>query len=253
MTTTMTRSAPRLAADDLLADLDPASLRLIGTAPQFLAAPTWCLVRRGRTWELHAAHALSYDSEQQPLLLSCGAALEHLVVLLRGHGARLDVEVLPDSGAIAEVTVLGRQAPTADDRQLLAALAQPASDAPEEDPRLGRVAESERLLTQTIQGLEADLVWSMLDAPRPDIRGLFVITSNTWQRRTTTIVTPNDTPVDWLHAGRAVGRLRLRARTLGLDAQPLMDGLNRRQTRSRMRFDWYLWAVPQVQLLIVRP
>jgi hypothetical protein len=66
------------------------------------------------------------DPDDRALVISCGAALEHLLIAGRHFGQALEVEELPgeDADHLASVRLVGAAAPTALDSELFGAMAQ---------------------------------------------------------------------------------------------------------------------------------
>lgn len=109
--------------------LDAVLLRLalakVVRAPSSHNSQPWSFHVVGDTVELRADPSRRLpvvDPNDRELIISCGAALDHLRVVLRGHGVEPVVELLDDGERLARVRFGQRFAPTADDEAVMAAI-----------------------------------------------------------------------------------------------------------------------------------
>lgn len=224
-------------------------LQAVLSVPQLSLERGWALVRRENQWSILADPAQAQADERQPRLLGCGGAVEHVVVALQSRGRRVAVELFPvaQPEAVATVVPVGPGPSTAVDRALRAACEVPPARPP--GPTMIRPSDL-RLLNLTLEAFGVEALWSSDLASRRELTGLQRVRSSATPRPMVTLVTPGDTPHDWLRAGRALAHLLLRTTTLGLLSHLELHALRRQETREAVRAAWDLRQYPQVQVTI---
>lgn len=236
-------------------------------------------------WLEHSCTLPILDPLHREVVVGCGVALAQLQMALRRLGAREHVQPLPDPSRpalLARVRVLdfGRSSP--DSYALFLALAQAheAREAPARDAiaratldELTTLASDERAALRWVDATSfassavdtpsvelggscgADGIASIVPSLHPFRQRSFHPSTREWVEESDfslraavvcVLATAGDTAVDWLNAGRALGRVLVRARVDGLhpsfrDATHELDRM-----RTRMRSAQRALAVPQV-------
>jgi hypothetical protein len=238
-------NGPRSITSDEIGDVLNAAL----SVPQVSQDRGWTLVRRDDHWSVVAEGAELPVDQLQPRLLGCGAAAEYVVVALQARGQRVAVELLPAGfpGTVATVVSIGPGPSNSVDFALRAACELPPVGPP--GPVAIRPSDL-RLLNLTLEAFAVEALWSSDLASRRDLMGLQRVRSSAAPRPMVTLVTPSDSPHDWLQAGRALAHLLLRTTSLGLVGQVGVHALRRQETRAAVRAAWGLEQHPQVQVSI---
>ena len=216
-------------------------LRAAARAPQFSWQRGWQLLSRDDGWDLLALADRSGLTQSQ--LLSAGATAELLVLGREAAGRRSTVDVLPDlrPDVVLAVRDAGPCA-SARARELLAA----------QEPGHARLLQPSdvRHLNLAAESHRCELLWQDAVTARPLPPGLRRLLATADRRPLTTVVSPGDTPHDWVRAGRAVARCELTARALGIDVDHTVHALGGWGTRAEVRRLWGLEGWPQVQLVV---
>lgn len=229
------------AADDVL--------RAVRSAPQLTLERGWQLVRRPDAWAVLPAGDDVEPHHRQPHLLSCGSAVEHVVVALQAQGHRVEVQLFPptEPTAVATVHVVGPGPATAVDHALRAAC-DPATRPPAQG--IGVRPSDLRELNLAVEAFGVEALWSSDLAARRELKGLQRVGAVDAPRPMVTLVTSGDDRHDWVQAGRALAHLLLKAATLGLTGRMEPHSLRLRSTREAVRTTWDLRQWPQVQLTL---
>jgi hypothetical protein len=228
-------------------------MRAVLSVPQVSLNRSWKLSRSDDRWSVLAEGADVSGEQLQPRLVGCGAAVEHVVVALQARGLRVAVELLPtadptaDPATVATVVAIGPGPSNAVDHALRAACELP----PVRPPGPALIGPSDlRSLNLTLEAFAVEALWSSDLATRRELTGLQRVRSSPAPRPMVTLVTPDDTPHDWLQAGRALAHLLLRTTSLGLVGHLDVHALRQRDTRDAVRSAWDLQQYPQVQVSI---
>jgi hypothetical protein len=198
-----------MTAQHLAPQLDEISdvLRCVGHAPRWCTPQGWRLDRGPDAWRLLVNRTDNARTAGHHVLLGAGLAAEYLVVALEARQHRVEVSELPpeDPRVVIAVRVVGHAHPSA----LMTTLRDHALEPAPQLPGPGRLitASDLRVLSLTAEARCAEIRWPGTDGPPH-----------------ATLLTRGDTPEDRVHAGRALGRLLLRAAALGLDARAEPDG-----------------------------
>lgn len=193
--------APTLQPPSRSLDEVSDAIRCVGNAPRLRSPQGWRLDLSPDCWRIVVNGTGDAQTGERLVLLGAGIAAEHLVIALEARHLRVEVRELPRTDLTAAVTVrvLGHLHPTALMTQLRDLAQVPGA-------RLGSrtviTPSDRRVLSLTAAARAAALQW-----PAGFSDG-----------QAATLTTPGDTPTDWVRAGRALGRLLLRAASLGVDA-----------------------------------
>jgi hypothetical protein len=239
--------APRPPMDEI-----SAVLRSVGHAPRIALVPGWRLDIQPERWRILINGTEDVLTADHQTLLGAGIALEHLVIVLEAHRHRVKVRELPgdDPRAAGSVTVVGNRHPS----ELMLHLEALSQDPDLRGTQHALSSADLRHLNLTAEAFIAEVMWSSDLQARDELRGQQRLHPAKDPSPYATIVTPSDSPRDWVHAGRALSRLLLKARALGLDAHTELQVLSNRTTRDDLRELWGLRGYPQAQFsLTTRP
>lgn len=225
-------------------DVPARVLRAAALAPQFSWQRGWHVVNAGADWELHASDARAGLTQGQAV--SAGSTAELLIVAreAEGRSSTLDVNPLNEEPCVLAVRDAGPAAAVR--AHVLLAARDP------DEPRELRPSDV-RHLNLAAERYGCELLWQDQLGPRTTTPGLRRVHATADGRPLTTVVTPGDSPRDWVHAGRAAARCSLVARELGLTLVFGVHAFNGWATREEVRQLWHLSGWPQLQFSLEVP
>ena len=202
----------------------------------------WSLHRTQDTIELHGELPPLADPQHREMMLTGGAALLNLRILIRGLGMHPAVRAVPDPtrrDLIAVVRLEGSRPVTADDRALVDAVLHGVNRHPaSSDPPVTASLAGTPLLTALRRAAKVEQAWL---AVQPAVLlavpiGDEVPVGQSGGTPTALIVgTVLDGPGARLQAGQAAQRVVLTAATAGVPVRPLPAVLNRPADRQTVR------------------
>ena len=222
----------------------PTPEELIAVAarsPQFSLAHDWELLRRDEAWWLRALGRPGALTQGQ--VVTIGGTAQTIALCVQAEGRRAEVELMPpeDDRSLAVVRPLG---PGPDDRARALIGAGSLAAGP---PRQLSPTDL-RHLALAAEAFGCELLWQLDAATARDVEHASRVVATDSALSLTTVVTRQDTPVDWLRAGQALVQCRLVARDLGFSVTFGPHALGRRETREEVRSLWGLEHWPQVEL-----
>ena len=231
-------------------DLDDVAevVRGVGNAPRVSLVLGWALDIQPDSWRIIVRGADQARTASHQTLVGAGVALEHLVISLEARGHRVAVQELPvaEPTCAGMVRLVGPGHPTSTVLQLRDLSQHPHAQQPVRDVQAADL----RVLNLTAEAFTAEVMWSSDVEAHRGLRGQQRVHPVRDAPPYATIVTPADSPTDWLHAGRALARLILRASALGLEAHLELQVLGQADTRLELRETWGLIGFPQAQFTL---
>ena len=236
--------------DATMPDLNEVSevRRGVGNAPRVSLVPGWTLDIQRDSWRIIVQGADRAWTASHQTLVGAGVALEHLVIALEARHHRVAVQELPVAEPVSAGTVrlVGPGSPSSTVLLLQDLSQHPHAQLPVRDVQAADL----RVLNLTAEAFTAEVMWSSDVEVRRALRGQQRVHPVRDASPYATIVTPADAPTDWLHAGRALARLLLRASALGLEARLELQVLGQADTRLELRETWGLTGFPQAQFTL---
>lgn len=233
-----------------IADLDEVAevLQAVGNAPRVSLEPGWALDIQPDSWRIIVQGGDGARAASHQTLVGAGVGLEHLVIALEAHHHHVEVQELPvaEPAAAGNVRLVGPGHPSSTLLQMQDLSQHPHAQAPVRDVQPSDL----RVLNLTAEAFAAEVMWSSDLESRRELRGQQRVHPVREPSPYATIVTPGDSPADWLHTGRALARLLLRASALGLEAHLELQVLGQAETRLELRSTWGLTGFPQAQFTL---